>query len=113
MTFGLKCRSWLRSREQCARMRYGLLRASFQRRFARRGIWKYMTKLLQKINLKKWGILSFLVFFIFTPILVKVKIWDEIYVEPLMPLLVLSFVLIISSFFKKIGRVALSPELKN
>ena len=72
-----------------------------------------MTNLLQKINFKKWGVLSFLIFFIFTPILVKVRIWDGVYIEPFMPLLVLGFVLIIFSFFKKVGRLALSPELKS
>jgi len=72
-----------------------------------------MTSLFKKINFKKWGIISFLVFFIFTPILVKVQVLEGVYIEPFMPLLVLGFVLIVFSFFKKVGRVALSPELKN
>lgn len=72
-----------------------------------------MTSLFKKINFKKWGILSFLIFFIFTPILVKAQFLEGVYIEPFMPLLVLGFVLIIFSFFKKVGRLALSSELRD
>ena len=46
-----------------------------------------MKNWLEKINLEKLGIFSFLLFFLFTPLLVKVRVAEGVYVEPLLPFL--------------------------
>lgn len=46
--------------------------------------------------LEKLGIFSFLLFFLFTPLLVKIRVAEGVYVEPLMPLLVLGLGFILS-----------------
>ena len=44
---------------------------------------------LKKLTLEKFGIFSFLLFFILTPVLLKFKIIEGVYVEPFLPFLIL------------------------
>lgn len=62
-----------------------------------------MMNLLKKLNLEKLGIFSFLAFFIFTPVLVKLKVGEGIYVEPLVPLLGLGLLLILLFQKRRVG----------
>src|SRR3990172_4971250 len=55
-----------------------------------------MKNLIKKINLEKLGVFSFLIFFLFTPLLIKIRVTEGVYVEPLMPLLVIGLGLILS-----------------
>src|SRR3989304_9133542 len=77
-----------------------------------------MTNLFKKINFKKLGFFSFLTFLIFTPILIKIRVAEDVYVEPLAPLLGLGFLLIILSqkrevdgWWKTIKRIVLPNRL--
>ncbi|MEX2013949.1 MAG: glycosyltransferase [Parcubacteria group bacterium] len=72
-----------------------------------------MTNLLQKINLKGLGILSFLVFFIFTPLFPKVQVGEGIFVEPLLPFLVFGLVSIVAGLWIKNGREKFTAVLKD
>src|SRR3989304_4826130 len=62
-----------------------------------------MTRLLQKLNPKKLGVFSFLLFFLFTPLLVKLRVAGDVYVEPLLPFLALGVLLILGSLKRKRG----------
>jgi len=72
-----------------------------------------MTNLLKKINLEKLGIFSFLLFFLFTPLLPKIQIAAGVYVEPLAPFLGLGLVLILFSFWRSGKRGKLWEKAKN
>ena len=56
--------------------------------------------MFRKITTEKLGIFLFLIFFLFTPLLIKVRVAEGIYVEPLMPLLVLGLGFLISRHFR-------------
>jgi len=48
-----------------------------------------MKNWLKKVTLEKIGVFSFLLFLVLTPVILKIKIWEDIYVEPLLPFLIL------------------------
>jgi len=72
-----------------------------------------MTKILKQVNLvrpgrvgvwlEKLGIFSFLLFFLLTPLLIKLKVADGVYVEPLLPFLALGAALILCSMRGRSG----------
>src|SRR3990172_9168595 len=69
--------------------------------------------LFKKISLEKLGIFSFLVFFLFTPLFIKVQVADGVYVEPLLPFLAFGVVSIILSLWKKFGSRKFLVEVRN
>src|SRR3990172_1334971 len=48
-----------------------------------------MKNLLKKVTAEKIGVFSFLLFLVLSPVILKIKIWEDIYVEPLIPFLIL------------------------
>ena len=62
-----------------------------------------MKNLLKIINTEKLGIFSFLVFLVFTPLLIKIRVVEDVYVEPLVPLLGLGLFFILLSQKRKMG----------
>ncbi|MEX2014103.1 MAG: glycosyltransferase [Parcubacteria group bacterium] len=69
--------------------------------------------MFSRINFKKWGILSFLIFFIFTPLFPKVQVGEGIFVEPLLPFLVFGLVSIVAGLWIKNGREKFTAVLKD
>jgi len=70
-----------------------------------------MKNLIKKINLEKLGIFSFLLFFLFTPLLVKVRVAEGVYVEPLLPFLAAAVGFFLLSFYRS-GRSTFLERVK-
>src|SRR3990172_7518743 len=70
-----------------------------------------MKNLIKKINLEKLGIFSFLLFFLFTPLLVKVRVAEGVYVEPLLPFLAAAVGFFLLSFYRS-GRPVFLERVK-
>lgn len=66
---------------------------------------RFLRELASKITLEKAGILFFLVFFLFTPLIPKIKVAEGVFVEPLLSLLILSVFLLAWSFKREDGLV--------
>jgi len=62
-----------------------------------------MTKFMEKYNLKsRIGISFFLVFFVLTPLFPKIRISEGIFIEPLLPFLILGIALVLWSCLERV-----------
>lgn len=67
---------------------------------------------LEKVGVGGVGAFSSLLFFIFTPLLPKVRVWEGVYVEPLLVLLVLGLFLVVLGLWKKGSLNSLFGKIK-